>query len=603
MLTKVVSVIMSVFMSMTGMFYSSFNTVIDSVSEMLFGIPCTTQAVKDDFFDEITDTDVVSVDEENGYVEDLVAVFIDGELSFSKKLALFSSFGGTLIGWSAPIDLYVFRFLPMTYNQVRSKCSSLESKDGVVLAVPVETFRSTLNAVPNDPFDTDEAIVWDELNPHGSNWWLEAVDARQAWDYSDYFSRINIGLVDAGFDINHPELSGRISFPSNRLANRNSANVHGCHVAGIIGANRNNGIGISGICNNSELICVDWYPDLLQFWNTELAIFFGFAECVKAGAKVVNLSLGTSNSKKNDNGSFIDDVFGPACVSLMMSSLLSKGYDFVAVQSAGNGDYYGDPIDAKHNGHFSSVNENNIFTGLYDVSKADILNRIIVVASADNLGNGEYMQSPYSNTGRRIEIAAPGDDIYSCSVDGKYTYLSGTSMAAPVVTGIASLVWSVNPSFTGAQVKDIVCSSTDSIVKINDRADYFYDNELCDYPMVNAKLSVEEALLRSNSDWGRVTGNVLCDESVSEIVCGGVSHTVLSDGSYSFVAPEGYSSLKVIDSNGNEIGEIEVLIEAGATVEAPDFENAPEPPEEELTTSVVVLTEVFTTEDYVTDVI
>ena len=176
-------------------------------------------------------------------------------------------------------------------------------------------------------------------------------------------------------------------------------------------------------------------------------------------------------------------------------------------------------------------------------------------------------------------------------------------MAAPVVTGIASLVWSVNPSFTGAQVKDIVCSSTDSIVKINDRADYFYDNELCDYPMVNAKLSVEEALIRSNYDWGRVTGNVLCDERVSEIVCGGVSHTVLPDGSYSFVAPEGYSSLKVIDLNGNEIGEIEVLIEAGATVEAPDFENAPEPPEEEMTTSVVVLTEVFTTEDYVTDVI
>ncbi len=603
MLTKVVSVVMSVFMSLTGMFYSSFNTVLDSVSEMFFGIPCTSQAVKDDFFDEITDTDVISVDEENGYVEDLVAVFIDGNLSFSKKLAMFSSFGGTLIGWSAPIDLYVFRFLPMTYNQVRAKCNSLESKDGVVLAVPVETFRSTLNAAPNDPFDTDEVIIWDELYPRGSNWWLEAVDARQAWDYSDYFSRINIGLVDAGFDLNHPEFYGRISFPSGRLANRNSANVHGCHVAGIIGASRNNGIGISGLCDNSELICVDWYPDALQFWNTELAIFFGFAECVKAGAKVVNLSLGTSNSKKDDNGSFFDDVFSPACVSLMMSSLLSKGYDFLAVQSAGNGDYYGDPIDAKHNGHFSAVNENNIFTGLYDVSKSDILNRIIIVSSADNLGGGEYMQSLYSNTGHRVDIAAPGDDVYSCSTDGNYTYLSGTSMAAPVVTGIASLVWSVNPSFTGAQVKDIVCSSTDSIVKINDRFDYYYDNELCDYPMVNAKLSVEEALLRTNSDWGRVTGKVVCDEDVSEIVCDGVSHTVLSDGSYSFVAPEGYSSLSILDENGDEIGTVDVIIEEGATVEAPDFENTPEPPAEETTTAIDISTEVYTTEVYTTEVV
>ncbi len=589
MFNKIISVVMSFLMSFTGLFYTSFNTVLDSATEMIFGVPYSAQAVKDDFLDSISDKDVVAVNEDEGYIDDLIAVFIDGNLSFSKKISLFSSLGATLIGWSAPIDLYVLKYSKaMTYKQITAKCSALEVKDGVVLAIPVTTYKTSLDSIPNDPFDTHEVLDWNELNPNGANWWLEAIDARQAWDYSSAFSKIKIGVVDAGYDLNHPELEGRISFPSRRLEDRNSSNEHGCHVAGIIGANRNNGIGISGICDNSELVCVDWYPDLLQFWNTELAIFFGFAECVKAGAKVVNLSLGKSSSKTDDNETFLDNVFGPAAVSLMMSSLLSKGYDFIAVQSAGNGDFYADPIDAKFNGHFSSVTEKNIFTGFYDVSKADILDRIIIVASADNEGNGKYVQSYYSNVGPRVDLAAPGGKVYSCSDDGGYTYLSGTSMAAPVVTGVASLVWSVNPLLTGAQVKNIVCSSTDSIAYINEEINNYYDSELLDYPMVNAKLAVEEALLISNGNWGRVSGRIITDKENVEVVYGGVAHTVYSDGTYSFVAPEGNRALTFTDSSGNSIGTVDISVVAGDTVEVLDYvDGAPVPPVvEEETTSV-----------------
>ncbi len=572
MITKIVSLIMSFVMPITGFFYSSVSNVIDSVSEMIFGIPYTDEAVKADFFSEIYDGEIVAVDENNGFVRDMVAVFIDGELSFLEKLNLFAQTGGAIIGWSAVTDLYVIRYPVMNYDGVTEKCRKLMENDGVIYAMPVTASKTVLNSTPVDPFDEFDFTTpeWDELNPQGSNWWLEAIQARQAWDYSDYFNKIDIGIVDAGFDLDHPELEGKITFPSSRLANRNYQTSHGSHVAGVIGARHNNAEGIAGICDNSRLICVDWEPELLQFWNTELAIFFGFSELVKSGAKVINLSLGISGSKNSDGNSFWDEYIVTAAVSIMMSSLLSKGYDFVAVQSAGNGDYYGNPMNANYNGHFAALHEGNVFC-INGVSVDEILDRIIVVASADNDKNGGYVQSDFTNVGKSVSVAAPGGDIYSCSTDGGYEYLSGTSMAAPVVTGIASLVWSVNPEFTGRQVRNIVCSSTDSVVKINKSCEYFYEVDLMDYPMVNAKLAVEEAIRQTDLTAGTVSGKII-GENASEILYNGRKHTLFSDGTYSFVAPASSGTATVLDNLGNEIGSFELTVVSGAETSAGEYE-------------------------------
>lgn len=570
MLSRIISVIMSFAITVTGFAYNSLNNIIDSFSEMLFGVPYTVDAIKSDFFNDIKDSDVVKVDDESGYVKDLLAVFVDENMSFSEKLAFFNTCGGILVGWCVPADLYVIRYAPMTYNQVLSKCEALEKKNGVALAIPVSTYKTQADFTPNDSFDVDEVFDWNELTPSGSNWWLEAVQARQAWDYSDYFSSINIGIVDSGFETDHPELVGKISFPSNKYAKRNRADIHGTHVAGVIGASKNNEIGISGICDNAKLICVDWEPEFLQLWHTELAIFFGFSALVKAGAKVVNFSLGVSTSRTNDSRGFIDSVLTPAAVSLMMASLLSKGYDFVAVQSAGNGDFYGDPMNADYNGHFCAITERNAFTGFTGVSARELLDRIIVVASADNNGNGTYTQAEYTNVGLAVDIAAPGTDIYSCTVFGDYEYLSGTSMSAPIVTAVASLVWSVNPDFSGAEVKDIVCSSTEAVAVVNTETDYYYDVDLLDYPMVNAKLAVEEAIRRADTSVGTVSGKII-GAGAAEIEFNGVSHTLFSDGSYKFVAKEGSGIAKVIDSNGAEIGSFNMTVTAGAETQINNY--------------------------------
>ena len=142
-------------------------------------------------------------------------------------------------------------------------------------------------------------------------------------------------------------------------------------------------------------------------------------------------------------------------------------------------------------------------------------------------------------------------------------------MSAPVVTGVASLVWSVNPSFTGPQIKEILCSSTDRVAEVFTEWDYWYDVETLEYPMVNAKLAVEEAIRRTDSAVGTVSGKIVGD--AAEISVDGISHTVFSDGTYSFVAPEGEYTAEIYSADGGLIGTFGMIVVAGQTVTAEDF--------------------------------
>ena len=145
------------------------------------------------------------------------------------------------------------------------------------------------------------------------------------------------------------------------------------------------------------------------------------------------------------------------------------------------------------------------------VSKQDVLDRIIIVGSAAREGEG-YVQSSSSNVGDTVDLCAPGVLVYSCVQDDGFLTKSGTSMAAPVVTAVASLVWAVNPSLDAAQVAKIVCTNTKDTVKPSQER-YFENSGYKSYPMVNAKLSVEAALL-SKGDAYRVNFIGYSDEEV-----------------------------------------------------------------------------------------
>lgn len=579
MISRVFSLIISAVMILAGIPAQSANSLWNGILGIFTGIPVSADSVKDSFISELKDCDVAPLDSSAGYYKNILAVFIDEDATVLEKYRIFADNSLALIGWFCAADLYVVSCEESSLSQLETKSEKLEENESVLFAAPVTAIKNTEQYTPDDPFSLPDApVYWNESDPWGDNWWLEAIDARQAWDYSEYFSKISIGVVDSGFETQHPELAGKIVFPSKAQERRNIPSSHGTHVAGIIGAAHNNGQGIAGVCDNSTLVCVDWNPDDYQLWIPDLHILFGFCQTVKSGAKVINFSLGASSNIPEDEceGMKIGMRFEAAIHSAAMSSLLAKGYDFIVVQSAGNGNEASKPIDSYYNGTFCSINEKTAVSISDKVSKQDIIDRIIIVAAAANDYDGTYSAAWFSNVGDGVSVAAPGVSVYSTDYsDLEYSYKSGTSMAAPVVTGVAALAWSAAPQLSGAQIKEIVCSfdNTDSVVNPCDEAD-FPQLVYKDLPLVNAKLAVEAALMENN-DMGRVCGRIT--DAYGFASSGRVTltqgetvreYTVIDDGSFDFVAPCGDYVITVYDGNAEEIFSQSITVEKDGIFDA-----------------------------------
>lgn len=215
--------------------------------------------------------------------------------------------------------------------------------------------------------------------------------------------------------------------------------MHGTHVSGIIAAVRNNDIGMNGIADNVRIMTVRAVPDGDEH-DKDVANAIRYA--VDNGAKVINMSFGKSISPQK---SWVDDAVKYA-----------ESKDVLLVHAAGN--------EAKNidvNDNFPNANFNNDTT-----SRAP--NWITVGASGDPTTGG--IIGSFSNYGRReVDVFAPGVKIYSTLPGGnQYGNLQGTSMASPVVAGIAALLRSYFPNLTAQQVKDVIERSVFSpSVKVN----------------------------------------------------------------------------------------------------------------------------------------
>ncbi len=559
MFNRVSAFFIAIITFLTGSVLPQATNIVDTFAQAVFGVPFTSNSIGRDFIEQI---DVGNIDfadcEDVGIIGNMVLVFLDDDISFKDKCSFVSQSGGLLSGWYSAADLYILKFSRLTTEDIENKCAQIMQLDNVVLALPCLAHKYSPDETPNDPFNGDSS--WNELIPQGNNWWLEAIGAREAWDYSYYFGEVNVGVIDAGFQTDHPDLIGKISFPSEKLQSANRPNDHGTHVSGIIAAEKNNGVGIAGVCPHAKLICVDWEPDAGQIWVPDVKIIFGFIDAVRAGAKVCNFSLGSSSSIREERTerSGIYNWWDAKIHSLVMSSLLSDGYDFLVVQSAGNGNEAGRAVDASQNGSFCAINSSNVTTGSYSgVTGTDILSRIVIVAAAENDGDGTFTLAPFSNVGNTVTLAAPGANIYSCYTESEWNYMSGTSMSAPIVTGVAALVWSVNPDFTGAEVKSIITDANSTCRLADNRNDYYFDD--LDYrsiALVNAQFAVEEAISRAH-DVGRIAVCVIDanDNPISSYATvnetnGAVTrHTALDNGQLEFVTAVGAKTLNVYDEN------------------------------------------------------
>lgn len=204
-----------------------------------------------------------------------------------------------------------------------------------------------------------------------------------------------------------------------------STPFHGTHCAGIIGAARNNGLGMDGVADNVSIMMLRAVPDGDEH-DKDIALAIRYA--VDNGAKVISMSFGKDFSPEKH---WVDDAFRYA-----------ESKNVLLVHAAGNDRKN---IDTAHN----YPNPNYVAGG-----KAS---NVITVGASGDMKNGG-LTAAFSNYGKNeVDVFAPGVGIYS-TIPGGTTYgnASGTSMACPVVAGVASLIFQYYPKFTAQQVKQII---------------------------------------------------------------------------------------------------------------------------------------------------
>ena len=214
--------------------------------------------------------------------------------------------------------------------------------------------------------------------------------------------------------------------PQNRVEDES----HGTHVAGIIAAERNNGLGANGVANNVEIMSIRAVPNGDEY-DKDIAL--GIRYAVDNGAKIINCSFGKSFSP---NADWVYDAIKYAA---------SK--DVLIVHAAGND---GVDLDDPKNPNFPNDQINN---GL------EFADNVITVGALDPKYGSEMVAS-YSNYGKvNVDVFAPGTDIYSTVPHNEYEFMPGTSMASPAVAGVAALIRSQYPSLSASQVKKIILES------------------------------------------------------------------------------------------------------------------------------------------------
>jgi cell wall-associated protease len=211
---------------------------------------------------------------------------------------------------------------------------------------------------------------------------------------------------------------------------------HGTHVAGIIAAARKNGIGMDGIADNVKIMSVRCVPNGDER-DKDVANAIRYA--VDNGATILNMSFG---KKYSWDKKVVDDAVKYA---------ESKGV--LLIHAAGN-----DGIDIDVTTHYPCKK--------FEGTKKEASNFIDV--SALSWKAGEKLPASFSNYGKKTsDLFSPGVEIYSTAPEGKYKDASGTSMAAPVVAGVAGVLKSYFPELTAKQIKKILVESSRKEFKEN----------------------------------------------------------------------------------------------------------------------------------------
>jgi subtilisin family serine protease/subtilisin-like proprotein convertase family protein len=305
------------------------------------------------------------------------------------------------------------------------------------IAVVQPDYLVSIDRLPDDP---SMGSLWG-LDNTGQNGGTANADisAPEAWNTSTGTRHTIVAIVDTGVDYKHPDLAANMWHNPRGSGDglygwnfiNNSGNVmddngHGTHVAGTIGAVGNNGIGVVGVDWNTQIMALKFLDSTGTGYLSNAVKAINYA--VAHGANVINASFG---------GGGYDAAMAIAIAN-------AKAHGVIVVAAAGN-DGTNNDTSPEYPAGYSGDN-------------------VIAVAATDR---NDRLAS-FSNYGpNSVDIAAPGVSIYSTLPGGKYGTYSGTSMAAPHVTGAIALIWDAHPSWNYRQVVIAILHSTDDIPSLD----------------------------------------------------------------------------------------------------------------------------------------
>lgn len=256
----------------------------------------------------------------------------------------------------------------------------------------------------------------------GGQWYLYKVRATEAWDLQTGSATVRVAVVDDAVQTTHEELTG-ICLPGYDAADGDfdvepptESHDHGTHIAGLIGANTNNGLGMASMGRGIRILPVKITFDT----NADLVVagYEGIAWAVEQDVQVINMSWGAPEYSQTG----------------LLVTQDAVANDIVMVAAAGNANN-------------SIANYPAAYPGILSVASTN---------TAD-------VRSGFSSFGSWVDISAPGSSIWSLAPGNGYQLKSGTSFAAPLVSGLAALMKSGNPELSNTEIESCIESSADLI--------------------------------------------------------------------------------------------------------------------------------------------
>jgi len=307
----------------------------------------------------------------------------------------------------------------------------------------IEDFKKNTNIEYAEPNYIAQICVEPDDPGYSQQWGLPAIHASEAWDIETGDSTSIIGIIDTGIEWDHPDLYDNIwnnwdEIPDNGIDDDGNGyiddvkgwnfisdnndpyddNGHGTHVSGIAAASTNNGIGIAGTSWGSKIMIIKALSHTGTGSYGDLAQSVNYA--ANNGAKVINMSLG-----------------GYANSYTLKMAIENAYTTSVIVAAAGNDGY---PVEKT-----SKSAAFPFFPAAYSFVNGVISRGVMGISLFSNFDpNGPII----TNNGYNYEVVAPGEFIYSTMIGHSYASLTGTSMAAPFVSGTVALLRSHFPDWS-----------------------------------------------------------------------------------------------------------------------------------------------------------